>query len=106
MANHTPTEGGCYVQDRCGIWHYRRHALGHVSNAFEDALKHKPDGACFFWFNGTYAPILKGDDVNALNDRWWSWRQAHQETPALLTVRLDRMAEGAMPVRAEEQSDG
>lgn len=32
----------------------------------------------WFWFNDTPAPILPGDTVDTLGDRWWKWRESYQ----------------------------
>lgn len=37
-----------------------------------------PDEPAWFWWQGTPAPIVNGDGVAVLVDRWHAWRDAYQ----------------------------
>ncbi len=75
------TEEGEFVQDDSGLWHYNAtsHRNGHVLFWIEDALKHKPEGPAWFWFQGEPAPIVVGDTPETLNDRWAKFNNPYHE---------------------------
>jgi hypothetical protein len=71
------TDLGTFTQDSAGLWHYKHEKTGTVHEAAEDAIRHKPEVA-WFWFNDTPAPIFPADNIEALVGRWMHWRRAHQ----------------------------
>jgi hypothetical protein len=86
------TEFGNFHQDLSGLWHYEYTDLGHIGRAVSDALKHRPDGAAWFWFNGTPCPIHQDDSHEALRNRWYTWRNSYQENRAALLILLADMS--------------
>lgn len=63
---------------------------GHVSTAAEVAIATRPVGACWFWFNGTPAPMSGSDTALKLTERWIDWRHAYQTDAVAF---LDKIAE-------------
>jgi hypothetical protein len=79
MADRHPTTLGCFVRDPCGLWHYHfERVSGTVFTAADDAVANRPDGAAWFWFNDTHAPMHTGDSGDALHTRWQEWRESAQ----------------------------
>jgi hypothetical protein len=75
------TRAGYFARDKSGLWHYthdRDRAGEDVWSAAEDALQGRPKEASWFWFNGTPAPMFKGDGKDNLYSRWNEWRNAYQ----------------------------
>ena len=84
------TESGQYRQDRSGLWHYHySQASGTVSDAARDAIAHHPGNAAWFWFNGTFSPIIVGDDTRNLVERWNLWRFKFQDNPKSLPSLIE-----------------
>lgn len=73
------TERGFFKKDRSGMYHYNHTELGHVSLAIKDALRYRPKGVTWFWFNGTPAAIYSRDTIKSLQERWTEWRRAYQK---------------------------
>jgi hypothetical protein len=95
------TTAGAFVQDACGLWHYRwmSSAIGWIGDALADALAGRPSGACWFWWNGTFAPMHLGDSPGALHARWNALRDGYQRNPnatlaALHEIYLDALSHG------------
>ncbi|MBI2121513.1 MAG: hypothetical protein HYT98_00170 [Candidatus Sungbacteria bacterium] len=83
------TAHGTFHQDYCGLWHYTyEECFGTVSQAAEDAVKNRPKGATWFWFNDTPAHIRPDDSAPTLVGRWELWRQDYQCDPKILWERL------------------
>ncbi|MDP1719314.1 MAG: hypothetical protein Q8L24_02725 [bacterium] len=81
------TKFGEFRQDLSGLWHYGVLCwAGDVWKAAEDALANKPEGVCWFWFNGTPAPMVADDSVAVLVCRWGAVRNAYktEETEELM----------------------
>jgi hypothetical protein len=74
---------GFYVQDQSGLWHYTGRRIGtDVIDCARDALAHRPEGPAWFWFNGTFAPmVVKKDSPKALAARLQSWKGGYRGTP-------------------------
>lgn len=81
------TGSGIYIKDKSGLWHYKVD-IGHIDNAIDDVLKHKPKEATWFWFNDTPAPIFSGDTKETLYIRWNEWRDTFQQNPESLLSQL------------------
>lgn len=89
------TSKGQFIKDESGLWHYRMTGgAGFLDEALYDALD-GIDGmrgrAVWFWFNGTLAPIVRGDTENSLGARWLKWRTDYQADPASLLENLQKM---------------
>lgn len=78
------TTFGEFRQDPSGLWHYGILGwAGDVWKAADDALANKPEGTCWFWFNGTPAPMVANDDGAAiLVCRWEAVRNAYRTEEA------------------------
>jgi hypothetical protein len=72
--------------DATGVQHYQYEGPGMITDAIRDALRTRPDGVCWFWWNGTFAPMLVNEITSpeehvpgeqALYRRWLSWREHH-----------------------------
>lgn len=70
---------GEFRQDGSDVWHYAFKMGGDVGGAAEDAIDSLPGSPSYFWFNGTYCPIQRGDTPAELVYRWYEWRVAYQE---------------------------
>ncbi len=87
------TRHGFYGEDRSDLWHYRYNkGAGTVYLAAQDALENHPGRASWFWFNGTFCPILLGDDLAKLVERWSEWRTEFQRDPKSLLTLLEGLA--------------
>jgi hypothetical protein len=67
--------------DPTSIRHFTNDAaVGTVWQAAGDCLREADGLACplWFWFNGTFAPVLPGDNVDGLVKRWATWRDMYQ----------------------------
>ena len=71
---------GGFLRDDSGIWHYGC-VVGFtgIYECIEDALRHKPRGIVWFWYNDIPTPIFRNDDKATLCRRWNEWIKAHQE---------------------------
>ena len=89
-------ELGNFQQDPSGLWHYnyRRHRMGYVWNAVDDALKCRPEAAAWFWFNDTPCPMLPSDDRQTLLARWEEWREAYHRDRRSFLYLLIAMSMG------------
>lgn len=87
------THDGFYNQDPSGLWHYRyTKGAGTVFIAAKDAIDNHPGRAAWFWFNGTFCPILLGDTPRDIVERWNMWRSYFQKDPKSLLTLLDGLA--------------
>jgi len=77
-----------WTNDQSGVAHFRFDGIGIVYDALQRALDTMPDGVCWFWWNGTFAPILISDkqDPGQLYNRWSEWREAHQAGKLLAMI--------------------
>lgn len=97
MANEIEKKAqlGSYRRDQAGLCHYRMDSMGSIQSALVDALKHVPSKPSWFWFNGTPAPIVSGDNADSLYKRWNEWRSAYQSNADLLLEKLLEWSESA-----------
>lgn len=72
------TPHGQVTIDKTGLKHYRSQSGSDVGQAAEDAVGALPEGGGWFWFSGTFCPILPGDTSQALENRWWVWREKYE----------------------------
>lgn len=75
---HKDAQIGQFSRDASGVWHYSHKRFGLVHDAIENALRTRPRAPCWFWFNGTPAPMFAGDTTDAILQRWNGWRDAYQ----------------------------
>lgn len=83
-----------FTKDEAGISHY--HPLFHhgpVDRCVKVALRYRPSGPCWFWFNGTFAPMHAGDTADMLCRRWNAYRSDYQRDPESLLGALEQMSE-------------
>jgi hypothetical protein len=86
MRTREVEDTNCFFEDASGLSHFIP-AHERIEPALEEAIKNKPQGATWFWFNGTPAPMVEGDTVSSLHHRWNVWKSAyHFGYPALLEV--------------------
>lgn len=73
-------EPGNFRSDPSGLRHFDAPGGTLLSDMLATALRlHEANPApSWFWFNGTPAPIIPGDTVDTLADRWAKWRVAYQ----------------------------
>jgi hypothetical protein len=78
------TPHGFYIQDPSGLWHYRLLSpAADARAAAQDAMYSRPEGACWFWWLGTFAPIHRDDKFTTLTQRWLEYREASQRRGTL-----------------------
>jgi hypothetical protein len=83
---------GGFFTDADSEWHYQQEeAGGTVDMAAQDAIGHRPAGACWFWFNNTPTPLFPTDTTEQLVQRWWKWREALCADPSHTVLRLVRV---------------
>lgn len=87
------TPCGRYRTDATGVWHYQTTTIVGLAGALVDALSTEVHPA-WFWFNGTGAPIVYGDNPGALGQRYVQWREVMQSQRELLAL----LTESAAPV--------
>lgn len=89
-----------WVQDASGLWHWRGavaptpgkgRPLLHV--AAKVALEGRPDSVpgiaacvCWFWWKGAPCPMVRGDTVTTLVERWREWHDECFETYGLVEL--------------------
>src|SRR5581483_4254656 len=80
--------------ESAGVWNYFHETKGsivaNVDEWIQDALDHRPEGNCWFWFNGTASPMFPGDTKTTLFDRWIQWRNIYQADSLFLADRRAR----------------
>jgi hypothetical protein len=86
----TAKQLGWYRQDRFGLWHYDPPLGTHIQKALEDAIATRPEGAAWFWFWETFAPIQPNDTVWSLHERWVLLRHVYERDPKELMRTLRR----------------
>jgi hypothetical protein len=67
-----------FHQDPSGLWHHESRELGSVYEAANEASEHLAGRVAWFWWCGTFSPILPGDTADTLERRWSTWRQRFQ----------------------------
>lgn len=68
-----------YARDASGLWHFQNLKVPRtIFEAIDQALRSRRSRVAWFWFNGTPAPIVKGDTCRSLHQRWSEWRSAYQ----------------------------
>ena len=67
-----------FHQDPSGLWHHESRELGLAHAAAEEACEHVAGRVAWFWWGGTFAPILPGDTAVTLISRWSTWRRRYQ----------------------------
>jgi hypothetical protein len=95
MANQIlKTNNGVFTKDSSNLSHYISNFGENILSAAEDAMSclPKPADASFFWFNGTFCPILSTDTHIELADRWQEWRKAYQENPGSLLSKIEEFS--------------
>jgi hypothetical protein len=80
-----------------GIWRFNPDAGVHVTDAAAYAIAYRMLGPCWFWFNGTPAPMVKGDDAHALVKRWVEWREAYQSKRGSLLASIESFSKDSRP---------
>ena len=78
-----------FYQDPSGMWHHASKETVMVQDAAQEACEHVAGRPAWFWWNGTFSPILPSDTANKLVDRWSEWRRRYQENPKNILVDLE-----------------
>lgn len=84
---------GNFTQDEFGLWHHKKRTMGHVFEAAVDACKTRQKNmfVCYFWWNGTFAPMHHSDTPQILLGRWSEWREKYQTEPSNLLLNLEQL---------------
>ncbi len=67
-----------FHQDPSGLWHHVSCENGLAQEAAKEACEYVAGRVAWFWWLGTFAPILPGDTADTLHSRWSTWRQSYQ----------------------------
>lgn len=73
-----PDNSHNFHQDPSGLWHHESRGIGHAEYAAKEACEYVNGRVAWFWWNGTFAPIVPGDTTLTLLSRWSTWRQHYQ----------------------------
>lgn len=79
-----------WKRDRAGVYHWTGRGYDLRESATLCLSTHGAVSAAWFWFNGSPAPVIAGEDPTALMRRWNAWREAFQ---AGGTAFFDKLAE-------------
>jgi len=82
-----------YTKDKAGIYHYQNHNIGQVFTAVGIALRERPNGPAYFWFNDTFCPIVPNDTEESLLVRWEEWRDEYQKGSNFLLKTIRKFSE-------------
>ncbi len=73
------TRYASFRRDRNGTWHYNLSRTFRAPDAYgaaADAIRHRPNGAAWFWFNDKCCPMINGDTSATLSTRLFEWINA------------------------------
>lgn len=78
-----------FSRDQSGLFHFRWEVTGTtVEDAAIEAIRNRPKGPAWFWFNDTPTPIYSDDSPDTLVERWRQWRVATKQCCGNELMRL------------------